>query len=170
VFRNARAAHHLSVRANRYLAIYLNDHLAGATLGLELMRRMAKEHDGELGALVARLLPEIEADYRSLQSIMRELGVARSRPKLVAAWTAEKLGRLKPNGHVKQRSPLTPLVELEGTVVGITGKRNLWRALREATDDESLRARLDELEQRAEAQLAELEPHRLEAARASIGT
>jgi hypothetical protein len=152
------------MRANRYLAIYLNDHLAGATVGLELIRRMVKEHDGDLAAFAARLAREIEQDYRALADIMRELGVPQSRPKVAAAWAAEKLGRLKPNGHLTQRSPLTPLVELDGTAAGIAGKRSLWLALREVAD-EPLHARLDELVARADAQLAELEPHRLEAAR-----
>ncbi len=50
-------------------------------------------------------------------------------------------------------------------MLGATGKRALWRALREV-DDESLRSiDLVSLERRADAQLAELEQHRLEAAR-----
>ena len=45
----------------RRLDIYLNDHLAGATLGVELSRRAAREHRGtEVGACflsrVARLM------------------------------------------------------------------------------------------------------------------
>ena len=36
-----------------YLAIYLNDHLAGSTAGVELARRTAHENDGsELGAFL----------------------------------------------------------------------------------------------------------------------
>jgi UDP-glucose 4-epimerase len=90
--------------------------------------------------------------------------VKRSRIKPAVAWAAEKVGRLKLNGRLTERSPLTPLVELEGTAIGVAGKLRLWQALREVVDDESLRARLDELATRAERQLADLEPRRLAAA------
>ena len=40
----------------RYLAVYLNDHLAGSTAIVELVRRAAREHEGtELGGFLARL-------------------------------------------------------------------------------------------------------------------
>ncbi len=152
-------------RVNRYLAIYLNDHLAGATLGLELIRRASKEHHGELGEFLHELRDEIEQDYRALVEVMAALGVKRSRAKPAVAWAAEKVGRLKLNGQLTQRSPLTPLVELEGMATGVAGKLRLWQALGEVVDDESLRARFDALAARAERQLADLEPRRLAAAR-----
>ena len=46
------------------LAIYLNDHLAGATAGRELVRRARGANDGtELGAYLETLAREVEADY-----------------------------------------------------------------------------------------------------------
>jgi hypothetical protein len=150
---------------NRYLAIYLNDHLAGATLGLELVRRASKEHHGELAEFLHELRDQIEQDYRALLEVMAALGVKRSRVKPAVAWAAEKMGRLKLNGQLIQRSPLTPLVELDATAAGVAGKLRLWQALREVVEDESMRARLDDLAARAERQLAGLEPHRLAAAR-----
>jgi hypothetical protein len=152
-------------RVNRYLAIYINDHLGGATLGLELIRRASREHHGELGEFLNELRNQIEQDYRALLDVMGALGVKRSRVKPAVAWAAEKVGRLKLNGHLTERSPLTPLVELEGMATGVAGKLRLWQALLEIVDDESLRARLAELAARAERQLADLEPRRLAAAR-----
>jgi hypothetical protein len=151
--------------ANRYLAIYLNDHLGGATLGLELVRRASREHHGELGEFLREFGDQIEQDYRALLDVMAALAVQRSRVKPAVAWAAEKIGRLKPNGHLKHPSPLTPLVELDGIAAGVAGKLKLWQALREVVDDEPLRGRLDELASRAERQLADLEPRRLAAAR-----
>jgi hypothetical protein len=47
----------------RLLAIYLNDHLAGATAGLELARRArGSNRDTELGEFLERLTGEIEED------------------------------------------------------------------------------------------------------------
>lgn len=68
-------------------------------------------------------------------------------------------------GRVLRRSPLSALVELEAMEVGIGGKRLLWLGLRDAADSPEARAMFDELIARAEAQLADVETHRLRAAR-----
>ena len=58
-------------------------------------------------------------------------------------------------------------MELEGLALGVTGKLGLWKALRELVDEEPRldAAELDRLRERAERQQAELEEHRLRAAR-----
>ena len=124
----------------RRLDIYLNDHLAGSTLAVELSRRALASNQGtELGAFLGWLHDEIVADQTTLVTIIERLGVDRSPFKPAAAWTLEKVGRLKLNGHIRSYSPLSRLVELEGLEAGITGKRSLWQAL-EATfsNDERL--------------------------------
>ena len=155
---------------SKYLATYLNDHLAGATAGVELVRRAAGENEGsELGAFLAGLTTEIEADRKALEATMDELGVKPDRAKIAAGWTAEKLGRLKPNAQLRGYSPLSPLVELEGLAVGIQGKLSMWRALAEIADVLALdRPRLQELAARAESQQADVERHRLDVARRAL--
>jgi hypothetical protein len=138
------------------LAIYLQDHLAGSTLGVELARRAANEHAGTpLGTTLDRLKREIESDRSALLSIMSSLGIAPDRVKNAVAWAGEKAGRLKLNGRITSRSPLSSLVELEGLIAGVDGKRAMWQALRRLTDrDTRLRAaELDELIARADRQL-----------------
>ena len=54
----------------------------------------------------------------------------------MAAWTAEKAGRLKLNGQLLGYSPLSRLVELEGLSLGVTGKLCLWLGLRAAYQDD----------------------------------
>jgi hypothetical protein len=156
---------------SKYLAIYLNDHLAGSTGGLELAKRAAGEHKGsELGAFLAGLCDEIAADRKELEAIMHELGVTANPAKQAVAWAGEKAGRLKPNGELRGRSPLTPLVELEALLLGITGKRSMWTAL--LADDGVARSvgrpRLERLVARAEQQRDDVDRHRLEAARQAI--
>jgi hypothetical protein len=155
---------------SKYLATYLNDHLAGATAGVELVRRAAGENEGsELGAFLAQLTTEIEADREALETIMDELGVKPDRAKIAAGWTVEKLGRLKPNAQLRGYSPLSPLVELEGLATGIHGKLSLWRALSEIADALALgRPRLQELATRAESQQVDVERHRLDVARRAL--
>jgi hypothetical protein len=156
--------------ASKYLATYLNDHLGGATAGLELVRRAARENEGsELGAFLSELAAEIEADRETLEEIMGELGVKPDRAKVAAGWAAEKVGRLKPNAQLRGYSPLSPLVELEGLLIGIQGKLALWRALAEIADTVGFdRARLEALAARAESQQADVERHRLDVARRAL--
>jgi hypothetical protein len=150
--------------SRRYLAIYLNDHLAGSTTAIELVRRAVREHEGtELGAFFAELGAEIEQDRDALKALMAANGAEQQRVKLVAAWTAEKAGRLKFNGALLRRSPLSPFVELETLAVGIHGKELLWRALRDNAADEATAGRLDELIARAQRQGEAVERHRIEA-------
>lgn len=142
------------------LGIYLNDHLAGSTGGLELLGRLADAHRGTPdGAVLARLEGEVEADREALRAIMRGLGVRERRYKLVAVWAAEKAGRLKANGYLVRRSPLSGVLELEAMMLGVGGKAALWRVLLELAEQYPRldRARVADLLDRAERQSAELE-------------
>jgi hypothetical protein len=153
---------------SKYLPIYLNDHLGGSTVGVELVQRIANEYRGtELGSFADALTSEIKADRDALLEIMEQLGASKDQAKVAMGWITEKFGRLKPNGELRERSPLTPLVELEGLSLGIEGKRALWLALTsvDAVAERIGRARLDDLVARAEDQRARLEERRLDAAR-----
>jgi hypothetical protein len=150
------------------LGIYLNDHLAGATGGLELFRRAAGGHRGtEAGPALERLTKEVEADRAALLEIMAELGAPVRQYKVVAGWFAEKIGRGKPNGRLLSRSPLSSVVELEGLRLGVLGKGSGWRLLRALADSEPRLdpRQLDDLIARADLQAAELEELRLSAAK-----
>jgi hypothetical protein len=148
----------------RFLGIYLNDHLAGSTTAIEMVRRAAEQYDGtQLGAFFAAIGAEIEADRDTLKAVMAANGVEVQRYKLAAAWVAEKGARLKFNGALVRRSPLTPLVELETLAAGIHGKESLWRLLRAGAADEASAARFDELIERARSQREAVERHRAEA-------
>jgi len=111
----------------RFLAIYLNDHLAGAMLGVELARRLRSSNKGdpEMGAALGEICVEIEADRATLERVMGRLEIPRGRLKPAAAWVAEKLGRLKLNGRLRGYSPLSRVLELESLHLGIAGKTAL---------------------------------------------
>ena len=126
----------------RLLAIYLNDHLAGATGGVELARRSRASNSGtKLGDALVEICAEIEADRATLERVMEQLEVKRDRTKVAGAWAAEKLGRLKLNGRLTGYSPLSRLVELEMLHIGITGKLQLWQALKETRSAKLARIR-----------------------------
>lgn len=148
------------------LAIYLNDHFAGATAGVELSKRAAGSNRGsEYGTFLDGLAREIAEDRQTLREIMRSLDVRVDRLKVIGAWGAEKLGRLKPNGRLREYSPLSRVVELEGLALAINGKLSGWRALERLAPGRPELANFDmtALAARAEDQLERLEPHRLRA-------
>jgi hypothetical protein len=151
---------------DRRLALYLNDHLAGAKVGVELARRLraSNEDDPEVGPELAALCAEIEADRETLKAIMERLDVSRGRLKPALALVGERLGRLKPNGQSRGYSPLSRLDELEMLQVGIAGKRRLWLALAHTRAEQLEGFDLEALAERATAQLRRAEPLHLGAA------
>lgn len=151
----------------KILRVYLNDHLAGATAGVELVRRMVHEHgDSAYGDELRELAAEIAQDRQALLRLMAQLGIRPRRYKVYGAWLGEKLGRVKPNGRLLRSSGLSVLVELEAMRMGVTGKALLWRALRgTAPADPDLDSiRLEELSQRAERQIRTLDSLHAQAA------
>src|SRR5436305_15103103 len=116
--------------ADSELRTYLNDHLAGSINAIELARHAAGERSGtELGAFLAGLADEIEADRNALLEVMESLGASVDHPKQVLAWGLEKAMRLKYHSPLSSRGPLTTMLELETLLLGIVGKLSLWRAL-----------------------------------------
>jgi hypothetical protein len=155
----------------KLLAIYLNDHLAGSVLGSQLTRRVARENRGSpLGEFLEHLLVEILEDKQTLERVLHATGVRPSPIKPRVAWALEKVGRLKLNGRIREYSPLSRLLELEGLTAGIAAKRSLWQALSLVSDPRLAGFDFDKLRARAETQLEEMEPHRQEAARLVLGS
>ena len=155
----------------RLLATYLNDHLAGATAGRELVRRSAGANRGNTyGAVLAELAGEIESDRHQLEALMRGLDIGVDRLKVAGGWLGEKLGRLKPNGRLLGYSPLSRLVELEVLSLAVQGKLSLWRSLRAVADEDPTLAAadFDRLIERAQRQLRTLGRQRLQAAREAL--
>jgi hypothetical protein len=142
----------MSADPDRLLGIYLNDHLAGATGGVELARRLRGSASGEEAAPIARLCGEIEADRATLERVMDELGIGRQRLKPAGAWLAEKLGRLKLNGRLFGHSPLSRVVELEVLHLGVTGKMQLWQTLARTVGGRPLDVDFERLAKRAAGQ------------------
>ena len=163
----ALARVHAPQSRHSLLSIYLNDHLAGATGGLELARRLAASHpDPGQRATLQRLAADIAHDRRALLQLMALLGLPVRRYKVSAAWAAEKAARLKLNGSLLSRSPLSSLEELEMLRLGVEGKAAGWRTLRTLADTDSRLGHdtLDELMARAREQASLLEELRVRAA------
>ncbi|MFC5645267.1 hypothetical protein ACFPZF_28445 [Kitasatospora cinereorecta] len=134
------------------LHVYLNDHLTGAFGGAALADRMARTHPESRRAVeLHRLARDIQQDRDDLVRIMQRLGVPVRHYRTWLGLAGERLGRLKPNGTLLRRAPLSDLVELEMLRTGVEGKAALWRALRAIADTDPRldAAELDRLSARA---------------------
>lgn len=153
--------------AEKRLRIYLNDHSAGSLTGYELAKRCLSNNEGtQLGDYLSSFITQLEDERADLKRLMESLGFPEDKMKEGLGWVAEKAGRLKLNGQFRGYSPLSRVIELEGLVIGVTGKRSLWRSVKEygQTDPRVGVIDVERLEQQAQAQLEELEKHRLKAA------
>jgi hypothetical protein len=162
----------MTVSSQMLLGIYLNDHLAGATAGTELIHRMTKaETDWAGGETLQQLAAEVRTDRQTFLEIMAALNVPVRHYKTLAAWVVEKAARLKPNGHLLTRSPLSRVEELETMRLGVEGKAAGWRTLRtRAEHDPRLdKNQLDDLMARADRQIEQLEELRVTAAAEAFG-
>jgi hypothetical protein len=148
------------------LAIYLRDHHAAGVAGTRLARRIARAHTATSDLRQVAL--EIEQDLVALEAIMRHLGVQPDPTKDALARIGELFARLKPNGRLRERSPLSDLLELETLLVGITGKRALWLSLRGSTSAPI--ENLDRLVERADGQRTIVEDARLQAVRRAFSS
>jgi PHD/YefM family antitoxin component YafN of YafNO toxin-antitoxin module len=117
------------------LAIYLRNHEAAALAGRDLFRRTAaNQRDRPYADELAELSAEVEQDVQALQAAM---GAVRVTPDLVqglALRLGERIGRLKPNGSLLGRAPLSDLIEIEGLLDAVRAKAAGWQALSQVSE------------------------------------
>ena len=151
------------------LADYLNDHLSGSVGALEMLDRMIEASAGKpLERFLRDLRADIGSDQEQLKELMQKLGVSESATRKAGAWIAEKLTRPKIDLGDGSADEIGVFLGFEALLLGITGKRSLWRALQAASRTVPALARLDYsgLEKRAIEQCERVEARRLEMARA----
>ena len=150
-------------------AIYLNDHLAGSHLAIDLLEHLIETGDDprERGEL-DQLLGEIREDQALVRRLQQDLAVSESPLKRAGAWLAERLAELRL--RMGKDAALQRLESLEMLGLGIQGKAALWRALNEVADRHAPLRSLDllRLEQRAIDQFQRADALRLAAARAAL--
>ena len=151
------------------LGTYLNDHLTGSIVALDLARRRGSaQGDDEIGAFLRSFVHEVERDQQSLRSIMETL---RTPPRIsreffgtATSWLDSIRGTLNLPGAPNL------VRDVEVLIMGVRGKELLWKSL------ERLRVitepPLAELLARARDQIAGLEElhARCVAAEFGIGT
>jgi hypothetical protein len=155
------------------LSDYLNDHLAGSVAALELLDRLVENYKGKpLEHFFSDLRADIDQDQEQLKQLIEKLGIQESAVRKAGAWIAEKFSRPKIDLSEGSKPEIGLFLALEALILGITGKRSLWRALEAAARTRPELARLDYsgLEKRAIEQCERVEARRLEVARAVFQT
>jgi hypothetical protein len=150
--------------ADKPMAVYLNDHLAGATFGSDLARQIeSRSAEPEVAARLGEVAGQIEADHESLVALMKRLEITANPVKQAATWVGEKLSRVKLTGTFSGEDDQGLFMALEMLSMGVEGKALLWRMLRDVADRyEALDANeLDVLIARADSQREVLEVERL---------
>ncbi len=159
--------------ADEHIATYLNDHLAGSVVALELLEHLESAHPGTaLESFFAALRADIEEDRKELESLMNLLDVDQSSTRKATAWLTEKVTELKLRVDDPAGGALRLLEASEAVSLGIEGKLSLWRALAVVAKEEP-RLRIVDYErliERAVGQRNRVEEVRLEAAKRALRT
>jgi hypothetical protein len=154
----------------KQLTSYLNDHLAGSVAAIELLDHLIEVHEGEpLEKFFKELRGEINADQEVLRKLVQRFA-KESAIRKAGAWLVEKFSRARIQIAGEKLGEMGLLQALEVLVLGITGKQLLWRALSAALANSPLLRGVDlqQLEERAIAQIERVEAKRLETAREAL--
>lgn len=116
----------------KLLGLYLSDHLTGSTAGVSRIQRMAEAFaDTPVAADLSRVSEEITKERDLLEGLLHDLGIRLRPHRQAAAWLAEHAGRLKLNGRIVKRSPMTMVLEAELMRAAVLGKLGGWQTLEE---------------------------------------
>lgn len=136
------------------LGLYLSDHLTGATAGAERIERMAADFvDTPVFAALSEVAAEIRGEHLYVRHLIGELGLRRRPVAEAVSWVGERVGRLKSNGSLLERSPMTLVLEAELMRSAVIGKLGMWQTLEDNAEELGLdAAQFREFAQKAEHQ------------------
>src|SRR5262245_701227 len=98
--------------SKEHLSTYLNDHLAGSNLALEILDHLIAEN-ASLSSSLTALRAEIEEDREQLKTLMARQHVDESRIRKAAGWIAERLAEIKLEADDSEKGDLRRLERLE---------------------------------------------------------
>ncbi len=157
----------------KHLTTYLADHAAASVAMIELAKRSRENNKKtELGDFLGGVVAMLEKEHHELERMIEEMDSSDSTIKNIAAWGAEKLGRLKLNDALLGYSRLSRVVELEGLVAAAEIKIAMWKALKAhaAENREFPDCDIDGFIRQNEKLKEKLEEYHLAAARIAFAT
>jgi hypothetical protein len=91
--------------------------------------------DTPVFAELSSLEEQIRAEHDLLEQLLRDLGMRKLRHRQAAAVAGEHIGRVKTNGRLFTRSPMTLVLEVELQRSAVIGKRGVWQTLADNAED-----------------------------------
>jgi hypothetical protein len=95
--------------------------------------------------------------------VLRSLRIEESDVRKAGAWVAEKAGPARLMIAGDEPGSLGLVLTLEGLIMGVTGKKLMWRALAAASLPQLNGYNFEELQRRAEQQIERIEAERIRA-------
>jgi hypothetical protein len=117
----------------RHLTVYLNDHLAGSMVAVELLMALERTY-AEIEPALAALRVDVEHDQMELKALMDRLNIAERGVRKIGGWLAGKTTQLKMRIDDRSGGVLHLFESLEAISLGIEGKLALWRTLKAVAD------------------------------------
>jgi len=154
----------------KMLGIYLNDHLAGSALGLEVLSAIAETPFANPDE-VARVKREFDGERAILRALLEKLEIGESPIRKAGAWLNAKLLEVKVGIEDFGKGGFYSFELLEALSTGMAGKHLLWVALEKlAQENETIGfPPYALLIEQVLAQRAWVEGMRTEAARQAFG-
>ena len=113
--------------ADKAMDTYLNDHLAGSTLGVDLAKQIRDGSEAPLRELMERIAAEIEEDRETLIELMDRIGTSKNPVKKATAWMTEKASRAKFSGLSSGEPDVGGLMALESLTLGVAARNACGR-------------------------------------------
>ncbi|KQY59808.1 hypothetical protein ASD11_09785 [Aeromicrobium sp. Root495] len=146
---------------------YVRLHLTAMSAGIDLFGRSEGIEDEEARKLATDVRHQLVEQREALRLVARRIGASEPRLPALAARAGERLGRLKPNGSLVHRTPLTDVVDLEAMHDVACGLVAGWSALQEVDDPRVDRDKVRRLLAQGQDQVERLrDVHRTAARRA----
>jgi hypothetical protein len=158
-------------KALDHLGTYLNDHLAGSVVALDLLERLEASHDDpKLKRFFRQLHGDVAADRETLEKLMAGLNLDESKMRKASGWLSEKFTELKLRFDDPRGGSLRLFEALELLSLGIEGKRTLWLTLAALAPSSPVLQILnyEQLAERAQKQRDRIEDLRIEIAQKAI--
>lgn len=126
------------------LFTFFGDYVAMASAAASLAGRAANSsHDPALKEVASRIAPELRDDRDALRAVGAALGAPGDPLKKGGALVGERLGRLKPNGHLLSRSPLSEVTEAVSLAMLLLTIASVWEGLASARGEDPRLAEFD---------------------------
>ena len=149
------------------LATYLNEHLAGSVVAIELLGRLTDNAGADTTRKqeMIELHKEIEADQDLLKKLLESRSSSQSTVKKAGAWVIEKVTRAKLHLAESKDAGLGEVEAFEVLSLGIAGKKGLWEVLQHVLPESEFPGNpWADLIQNADKQRAQAERWRINAA------